>query len=172
MNQFKKTLLAGAAAIALLAAPVAMADLPNGTSVTHTAAHLDAATIWQGAAGGAGSCNAVSATSPTDTITITPPGGQYVYLTEFILQKSTDATGATEVPTISMTNIATGGFPAFLSAASTLSTTSGAMVNQSIPFPNGLRSAVAGVAVTFVPSATLSAHTIMCNSVTYYTNGG
>jgi hypothetical protein len=168
MNHFRKALLGTASAIALLAAPIAQADAP-GTSVTQTATHLDAAVIWQGEAAGATSCNAVSATSVSDTITITPPGGQYVYLTEFLLQHSTDATGATEVPTISMTNIGTGGFPAFLSAASTLSTT-GYTVNVAIPFPNGLKSAQPGVAVTFVPSATLSAHTIMCNSATWYAN--
>jgi len=168
MRGFKAELLAAASVVALLASPMAIADVP-GTSVTHTSAHLDAATIWQGSAGGAASCNAVSATAATDTITISPPGGQYVYLTEFIMQTSTDATGATEVPTISMTNIAGGGFPAFLSAASTLATT-GYPVNFAIPFPNGLKSQVAGTNVTFVPSATLSAHKIMCNSVTYYTN--
>ena len=170
MNRFTKGLLGGVAAIALavgLVSPVA-AD-QAGASVTQTSTHLDAATIWQGMASGATGCNAVSATAASDTITITPPGGQYAYLESFLLQHSTDATGATEVPTISMTNIGTGGFPAFLSAASTLATT-GYTVNVAIPFPNGLRSAVAGTAVTFVPSATLSAHTIMCNSVTYYTN--
>jgi hypothetical protein len=170
MNQFKYTLLAGVAAVALLAVPVAMADVA-GTSVTQTATHLDAATIWQGEANGATSCNAVSQTSASDTITITPPGGQYVYLTALVLQKSTDATGVTEVPTVSMTNIAGGGFPAFLSLASTLSTTSGAYLDQTINFgPGGLKSAQPGVAVTFVPSAAASAHSIFCNSATYYTN--
>ena len=169
MKNFRKALLGTASAIALLAAPIAQADAP-GTSITQTATHLDAAVIWQGEAAGATSCNAVSATSPSDTITITPPAGQYVYLTNFLLQHSTDATGATEVPTISMTNIGTGGFPAFLSAASTLSTT-GYTVNVDIPFGvGGLKSAQPGLAVTFVPSATLSAHTIMCNSVTWYAN--
>ena len=49
MNQFRKTLLAGAAAIALLGAPVVMADTA-GTSVTQTATHLDAASFWVGQA--------------------------------------------------------------------------------------------------------------------------
>ncbi len=169
MTKLRNTLLAGASALALLAPISVEADFP-GTSVTHTAAHLDAASVWVGSAATTTSCNAVSATSPSDTITVTPPSGQFVYLTEFFLQHSTDATGATEVPTISMTNISTnGGTAAILSAASTLSTT-GYHVETAIPFPNGLRSAQAGVAVTFVPSATLSAHTIMCNSVTAYYN--
>jgi len=169
MTNLRKTLLAGAAAIGLLAAPAAMADFP-GTSITHTAAHLDAAQVWVGQANGVASCNAVSQTSASDTITITPPSGQFFYMTEFFLQHSTDATGATEVPTISMTGISTnGGVAAFLSAASTLATT-GYHVETAIPFPQGLRSATAGTAVTFVPSATLSAHTIMCNSVTGYYN--
>jgi hypothetical protein len=169
MKNLRKALLGSAAAVALLAAGAANADAP-GTSVTQTATHLDAAAGWWGSAAGATSCNAVSGTSPSDTITITPPAGQYVYLTEFFLQHSTDATGATEVPTISMTNISTsGGLAAFLSAASTLSTT-GYHVETAIPFPQGLKSAQPGVAVTFVPSATLSAHTIMCNSATGYFN--
>lgn len=170
MNAFRKTLLASVAAVALLSAPITVnADQASQISVTHTATHLDAASIWTGQANGATSCNAVSQTSASDTITLSPPGGQFAYLTEFFLQHSTDATGATEVPTIAMTNIATGGFPAFLSAASTLATT-GYHVETAIPFPNGLHSAAAGTAVTFVPSATLSAHTIMCNSVTWYAN--
>ncbi len=169
MKNLRKILLGSAAAIALLGAPVAMAEFP-GTSITQTATHLDAAQGWWGSAAGATSCNAESATSPTDTITITPPAGQYVYLTQFFFQHSTDATGATEVPTISTTNISTsGGVAAFLSAASTLATT-GYHVETAIPFPNGLKSAAPGVAVTFVPSATLSAHTIMCNSATGYFN--
>lgn len=169
MNNLTKALL-GSVAIAALCAPQAVrADFP-GTSITHTAAHLDAAAVWLGQANGVTSCNAVSQTSPSDTITVTPPSGQYFYMTEFFLQHSTDATGATEVPTISMTNISTnGGVAAFLSAASTLATT-GYHVETAIPFPQGLRSATAGTAVTFVPSATLSAHTIMCNSVTGYYN--
>ena len=167
-----KQLLAGVAFCALMVGlPLAgNADAP-GTSVTQTATHLDAAQFWIGEAATTTSCNAVSATSPSDTITVTPPAGQYVYLTDFIMQHSTDATGATEVPTISMTNIsASGGVAAFLSAASTLATT-GYTVNMPINFgPGGLKSAVAGTAVTFVPSATLSAHTIMCNSVLGYYN--
>lgn len=170
MKNLRKTLLASVAAIALLGVPVVNADVP-GTSVTQTATHLDAASFWLGQAATTTSCNAVSATAASDTITITPPAGQYVYLTNFIMQHSTDATGATEVPTISMTNISTnGGVAAILSAASTLSTT-GYTVNFTIPFgPGGLKSAAPGVAVTFVPSATLSSHTIMCNSVTGYFN--
>lgn len=168
-SNFRNALLAGVAAAALLVAGTADADFP-GTSVTHTAAHLDAASVWVGQANGVTSCNAVSQTSVSDTITITPPSGQYAYLTNFILMHSSDATGVTDVPTISMTNISTnGGAAAFLSAASTLSTT-GYHVETSIPFPNGLRSQTAGTAVTFVPSAAMSAHAIMCNSVTAYYN--
>ncbi len=168
MTKFRNALLASVAAIPLILGSYgADADLP-GTSVTHTATHLDAASFWIGQSNGVTSCNSVSETSAQDTITVPAVGGQFAYLTEFFLQHSTDATGATEVPTISMTNIANaGGGAAFLSAASTLATT-GYHVETSIPFPNGLKSAAAGVAVTFVPSAALSAHTIMCNSVIGY----
>ena len=171
-TKFKKTLLAGAAAIALLASPVAMADFP-GTSTTQTATHVDAATFWVGQAAGATACNAVSGTSPSDTITITPPAGQYVYLTDLIVQINTDATGSTAVPTVSTTNISSNGgtTAAVFSLATTLATTGSTNTGFVLPFPiGGLKSAAPGVAVTFVPSATLSAHTIACMSATGYYN--
>ena len=172
MNQFRKTLLAGAAAIALLGAPVVMADTA-GTSVTQTATHLDAASFWVGQANGTTACNAVSQTSASGTITITPPAGQYVYLTALLLQRSSDATGVTEVPTIATTNISSNGgvTAAVLSAAMTLSTTGATNTGAVIPFQvGGLRSSVPGVAVTFVPSAAQATHGILCMSALGYYN--
>ena len=149
---------------------LALAD-SAGTSTTQTATHLDAGAFWIGQANGATSCNAVSQTAAQDTITITPPAGQYVYLTDLIVQFSTDATGATAVPTISTTNLGTGGgVAAVLSAATTLSTT-GYHADVAIPFPvGGLKSATPGTAVTIVPSATMGAHTILCMSAVGYFN--
>ncbi len=143
----------------------------NGTATTQTATHYDSSTVWVGQANGATSCNSVSQTAANDTITITPPAGQYFYLTDLIVHFSTDATGATAVPTISTTNIgAGGGISAVLSAATTLSTT-GYHAEFTIPFPvGGLKSAAPGTAVTFVPSASMSAHTILCMSAVGYFN--
>ncbi len=172
MNRFKKTLLAGVSAVALLGMPVAMADAP-GTSTTQTATHLDAASFWIGQASGATACNAVSQTSASMTITITPPAGQYVYLTALLLQRNTDATGVTEVPTIATTNISFSGgvTAAVLSAASTLSTTGLTNTGAVIPFGvGGLKSSAPGVAVTFVPSAAQATHGILCMSAVGYYN--
>lgn len=167
----KKKLLATAAALALLASVgSANADFP-GTSTTQTANHADSSVFWIGQANGATSCNAVSQTAAQDTVTITPPAGSFVYLTDIVVQFSTDATGATAVPTISTTNLSnSGGISAFLSAATTLSTT-GYHADMVIPFPvGGLKSSQPGVAVTLVPSATLGAHSILCMSAVGYFN--
>jgi hypothetical protein len=171
MNHLRKALLAGAATVALLSAS-AYADGP-GTPVTQSATHLDAASFWIGQANGLTACNAVSQTSASETITITPPAGQYVYLTALLLQRNTDATGVTEVPTISTTNISSNGgtTAGALSAASTLSTTGLTNTGAVIPFQvGGLRSAAPGVAVTFVPSAAQATHGILCMSAIGYYN--
>jgi hypothetical protein len=172
-NTFRKTLLAGVSALALVVgASSAFADAA-ATAVTQTATHSDAATFWIGQTAGLTACNAVSATSPSATITITPPAGQYVYLTDLIVQINTDATGSTAVPTVSTTNISTNGgaTAGAFSLATTLSTTGATNTGFVLPFPiGGLKSAAPGVAVTFVPSATLSAHTIACMSATGYFN--
>lgn len=171
MNRLKKTLLAGVSALALLGAP-AMADAP-GTSITQSATHLDAASFWVGQANGLTACNAVSQTSASETVTITPPAGQYVYLTALLIQKNTDATGVTEVPTISTTNISSNGgtTAGALSIASALSTTGNTGPNTVIPFQvGGLRSAAPGVAVTLVPSAAQATHGIICMSALGYYN--
>lgn len=170
-TNFLRALLASAAIGALIlgSGPVE-ADAP-GTSTTQSATHLDASSFWIGQANGATSCNAVSQTSASDTITIPATAGQYAYITELVVQFSTDATGATAVPTISTTNIgSSGGTAPFLSAATTLATT-GYPVNFAIPMPvGGLKSAQPGVAVTFVPSAALGAHSILCMSAMGYYN--
>jgi hypothetical protein len=171
MNILKKTLLAGVSALALLGT-AAMADTA-GTAVTQSATHLDAASFWVGQANGLTACNAVSQTSASQTITITPPAGQYVYLTALLIQKNTDATGVTEVPTISTTNISSNGgaTAGALSIASTLSTTGTTFPATVIPFQiGGLKSSVPGVAVTFVPSAAQATHGIICMSALGYYN--
>ncbi len=173
MNTFRASLLAGVAAAALLWAPANVLADAAGTSVTQSATHLDAASFWVGQANGLTACNAVSQTSASETITITPPAGQYVYLTALLLQRNTDATGVTEVPTISTTNISSNGgaTAGALSAASTLSTTGLTNTGAVIPFGvGGLKSAAPGVAVTFVPSGAQATHGILCMSAVGYYN--
>ncbi len=172
-GNLRKTLLAGVSSLALmLGASDAFSDAA-GTAVTQTATHLDAAQFWIGQAAGATSCNTVSGTVASNTITITPPSGQFVYLTTLIVQLSTDATGATAVPTVSTTNLSSSGgvSAAVFSLATTLSTTGALNTGFVLPFPvGGLKSSAPGVAVTFVPSATMNAHAIACMSVAGYYN--
>lgn len=167
----RKRLLAGAAAIALMfGATAGFADTP-GTPVTQSATHSDASNFWIGQANGATSCNAVSQTSASDTLTIPAVAGQYAYLTELVIQISTDATGATAVPTITPAGIgASGGVLANLSAATTLATT-GYPVNFAIPMPvGGLKGSAPGTAITFTPSAAMGAHSILCMSAMGFYN--
>jgi hypothetical protein len=129
------------------------------TSVQQALPKLDVATFIQGQANGATSCNTVSQTAVQDTITITPPAGQYVYITEIYFQVQMDATGITQTGTISATNLTGNPFWTF---ASTLTTTSGVSPPTVETFPTGLKSTVAGTPVTLVPSATQSAHNYLC----------
>jgi hypothetical protein len=165
MINFRKTLLAGASAIALLVgAPGAFAD--SGTAINQSSYHNDASTFWVGEAAGATSCNAVSATSPSDTITITPPSGSYVNVTALLVQINTDATGSTAVPTLAIGGVSSnGGIAPTVSLATTLATTGSTNTGFVLPFPaGGLRGSAPGTAVTFTPSATLGTHTIVCMS--------
>ena len=173
MRKFKGKLLAAASAAAIIGGlygPAALAD-SQATAVTQSALHNDASTFWIGQANGATSCNAVSQTSASDTITIPAVAGQYAYITELLVQFSTDATGATAVPTINATNISSAGGVAFnLSAATTLSTT-GYHTDWAIPMPvGGLKAAAPGTAVTIVPSGAMGAHSILCMSAMGYYN--
>lgn len=165
----KRYLAAGALLAVLLGTGAAYADQP-GSSVSQTATHLDAATFWQGQANGATSCNTVSQTAANDTITITPPSGQYVYVTELIVQNSTDATGVTQTGTILVGGVQANSLPANLSFASALTTVQGFAPPMIIPFNPPLRGSTPGVAVTFTPSATQSAHNFLCMSALGYFN--
>lgn len=156
---------AGAVGLLLLAAsgPTDAQTASGATAVTQSPYHPDGSNIFTGQTNGATSCNAVSQTSASDTITLTPTGSNYVVLDGIYILNSTDATGVTQVPTISFTNINTGGFPAILSAASALTTVQGVPPPMTISFgPFGLKANTPGTAVTIVPSATQSAHNILC----------
>ena len=165
--------------IAALAVIAALAAYPtnrgfadtSSTPITQTATHPDAAVFWIGQANGVTSCNTTGQTAAQDTVTITPPSNMVVHLTNVILQVSTNATGATAVPTIAIGGVSSnGGAAPFLSAATTLATT-GYHIDMNIPFPaGGLLGTGPGVAVTLTPSATLNANAILCMSAIGYFN--
>jgi hypothetical protein len=148
---FKTFLFASAVALAPFAAFAQSA-------VQQTTQDLRASTGLYGQSNGASSCNSVSQTAAQDTVTITPPGSQYVYVDAILITKSTDATGVTEFQTLSTTNLT--GAP-FFDTSSTLTTT-GQRVVTALTFPNSLKATAPGTAVTFVPSATQSAHGWLC----------
>lgn len=137
------------------------------TQVTPTATRLDGAGIF-GQANGATSCNTVSQTAAQDTITITPPAGQYFYMTGFYGELTFNATGVTQTLTVSTTGLNSGGGVApFWNFGSALSTVGPGMA-VSNPFTIPVKSAATGTAVTFVPSATQSANNYLCMRVTGY----
>lgn len=172
-NKFRKALLASASAIALFAALSTGGMADTGTATSQVGTHTDASVFWIGQANGATACNAVSQTSAQDTLTIPAVAAKYAVLTAFTMQINTDATGETGVPTVSFTNIgSSGGLAPILSAASTLSTTSGGPSAMVINFPvGGLKALLPGTAVTAVPSAAMGAHKILCmTAVGYYSD--
>lgn len=174
MKRFRSALLAATALTlvgvpAFAQSPPVQAEIPTppvgGPRSVYTP-------FWVGQANGATSCNAVSQTAAQDTITITPPSGQYVYLTGLSIQINTDATGSTAVPTLSFTNLGNlnAGLAPFLTLATTLATTGSTNTGGIFNFPvGGLKSNAASTAVTVVPSATLGAHTIVCMTAWGYT---
>ncbi len=159
---FKSLVLAGIFAIS---ATMAQAQVAQQT--TQTGTRLDASQFMQGAAGGATSCSTVNQTAANNTVTITPPAGQYVYITGIFVDITANITGTTQVATASMTNV-TGG--PFFSLA-TIIPTAGAngtfrQIAENYPIP--LRSTAPGTAVTWVPSAAGFTNTIICPRITGY----
>lgn len=170
MTKLRKALLASASAVALLAALPSGGIADTGTATSQIASRADSSVFWIGQANGATACNAVSQTSAQATVTIPAVSGMYAYITALTVQVYTDATGETGVPTIATTNIgSSGGVAPILSAATTLSTTGVTNTGMVIPFPvGGLKSLLPGTAVTFVPSAAMGAHKILCMTVVGY----
>ena len=157
-------LLYGSVAAFTLFAGVAGAQVPPIQIQPATPNIAGTSSFFVGQANGATSCNAVSQTAAQDTITVTPPTGQYVYPFGLSIQINTDATGSTAVPTLSFTNLGnlSAGLAPFLSLATTLATTGSTNTGGIFYFPPGFKSAAPTTAVTVVPSATLGAHTIVC----------
>lgn len=159
---FRKALLAVAL---LFAAAPAFAQI----AVQQNATRADAATFWVGTAqAGATTCTTVSTTAANDTLTITPPAGQYVYVTQLLLQVSTDATGATQTGYITPAGFNFAGTAPVISEATALTTVQGFAPPNVINFNPPLKSALPGQAVSFTPSATQNAHVYLCMSATGY----
>lgn len=156
MNKELRDLLLGGTAligVGLLTVPAdaQTAALPGGaTSVQKTSARADAASFANGMT--AGNCTTTQVSTANGTVTITPPAGNFVYLASFTAQVANNSTGAVSAAALSTTNLT--GSPAWLVSEQAAAQASTEEVNT--VWPTGLKSTVAGTAVTIVPSATLA----------------
>ncbi len=166
--EMRQALLGGASAVALgvgLLVPASVdAQQTQGVINTQSGFKADAATFY--AAPAATSCTTVQATVANLTITITPPAGNYVYLTGFYLEFLANATAASSATLWTATNIT--GSPAWLAnvTASSASVPTGEYLIAEV-YPTGLKSTVAGTPVTILPQAT-SASAFQCAKAVGY----
>ena len=160
-------LLGGVSLLALGAAVILAPESKAQTSVQQSAAKADAASFFAQSTGGRTSCSTTQDTVANLTITITPPAGNYVYLTGLYISGSQNATGATSATVWSSTNLT--GSPAWATPTIATAAANPSVVNNiSEVYPTAVKSTVAGTAVTIVPQAT-SASAILCaHAVGYY----
>jgi hypothetical protein len=150
--------------VILLVSLAAFGQAP--TAVQQSSSRTDAATFLQGPPAAATLCATVNSTAAAGTVTITPPAGNYVYITGVYIDIVADVTGVSQVATMSTTNLT--GSPIW--SLATIVPTAGAngtMRQISETFPTALKSTVPGTAVTFVPSAQTN-HAIFCTRVAGY----
>lgn len=172
MNKLATLLLGGTALVGaglLAAQEVVNAQSAQGTVVTQSASKADVATFLQTSAGGRTTCSTTQDTVANLTVTLTPPAGQYVYITGVYFDSLANATGATSTTVFSSTNLT--GSPAWLvpTTATAAANPSGA-THIAESYPTALKSTVAGTAVTILPQAT-SASAFLCVRVAGYFNG-
>lgn len=156
--------LALAGIIALLGVATVQAQVAQ--QVTQTGSKLDVASGLFGPLGGATTCNSVNTTAANGTVTIRPPGGQFVYVTGVYIDIVSDVTATTQVSTMSTTNLS--GAP-FWSLATVVNASgqqeSFRQISETYTTP--FKSTVPGTNVTFVPSAQI-ANQIVCIRVAAY----
>ncbi len=155
-------------AVAAIMAFAGMAQAQVAQQVTQTAARADSGTSLNGPSGGATSCNTVNTTAALNTVTITPPAGQYVYITGVFIDITANITGLTGQATLSTTNVTGGPFWSLATIIPTAGATGGVFRQIAEWYATPLRSTTPGTAVTFVPSAQ-SANVIYCIRVAAYT---
>lgn len=168
MENWKKALLAGTAlaGAGLLGGGDANAQSNPGTFVTQTSNRPDAglqiftptSTI----------CTGTQQSTGNLTLTITPPAGQYVYLSQFAVNVIPNATGSNSTAAYTSTNLT--GSPAWLigeySNAAALPAPAALQISD--VYPTGLKSTAPGTAVTLVPNATLASATVCPRAVAWF----
>lgn len=165
-------LLGGASAIALgaaalMAAEPVYAQSALGTVTTQSGQKADAATFFAQSAGGRTTCSTTQDTVVNETITITPPAGNFVYLTGLYLEGAANATGASSAVVWTSTNLT--GSPAWLmSFTATAAANPSAQVLVNEQYPTALKSTVAGTAVTILPQTTAASAFQCAHAIGYF----
>lgn len=128
----------------------------SATPVQQSAARLDAGAQF------------TTSASSAATLTLTPNGGEAVYIYSIDVENCSNATGGTVGAVLSITTTNISGSPAW--TMGTGSTTSGALggpglcqIPLSIQYPTGLKSQTPGTAVTFVLPTFAANQTIRLN---------
>ena len=166
----RQALLGGVAAIALGAGLMTLpaeleAQSALGTVTTQSSFKADAATFFAGST--RTNCTTTQETVANLTITITPPAGNYVYLTGFYAEVAPNATAASSQTIWSSTNLT--GSPSWLlltNASSASVPTLEYFISEI--YPTAIKSTVAGTPVTIVPLATAASAYVCAHAVGYY----
>ncbi len=166
-KELRNALLGGTALIGaglLMLPDIAEAQqAPGATLTTQSAFRADAASFTAGNT--RTSCTTTQDSVANLTLTITPPAGNYVYLTGFFIEAGTNATGAASAVAWSSTNLT--GSPAWLSSTNAVTTAPSTQQVAEI-YPTGMKSTVAGTAVTIVPNVTMASAYQCVHAVGYY----
>jgi hypothetical protein len=161
----RKTLLAGAAVCALLP------GFANAQAVVNQqASRGDAATFMASTPAPATACATINTTTVNGTVTITPPSGQYAYITGAYIDITANATGTTSAAVMTWAGLTNPNGSAPVYSLATIVPTAGAngtfrQIAETYSPP--LKSAAPGTAVTLTPSAQI-ANTIVCPRVLGY----
>lgn len=139
-------------ALALLALPASAQ-----VAMQQSGQHLDAAT-------NVCTVSAALAVNQQETVTCTPPAGQFVYITSISFDVCTDGTGtAANQVTWTTTNLT--GSPTF---GFSIAATASICQHWSIPLPTPLKSTAAGTAVTFVSPTAATHNSYHATVATYF----
>lgn len=161
----RKIFLATVSALALLP------SLAHAQAVTQQAAtRLDSATFMASTPAPGTACATVNTTAANGTVTITPPGGQFVYITGVYIDITADITGLTSVAVDTWAGLNNPNGTAPVYSLATIVPTSGAngtFRQIAEVYSPPLKSASAGASVTLTPSAQ-SNHVIFCPRVLGY----
>lgn len=168
MENWKKALLAGTALAGsgLLVPGEASAQSNPGAFTTQTANRPDAG--LQVFTPNSTNCTATQTNAASLTLTLTPPAGQYVYISQFAVNVIPNATGAASTAAYTTTNLT--GSPVWLIGeyANAAATPAQAPLQINDVYPTGLKSTAPGTAVTFVPNATLASASVCPRVVAWF----